>query len=554
MRLRAPRPARREQLGRAPDPGAAGAGRRRAGRRARSPLADAATPAATPDRRRTRPGAGRRRVGRRLPRRSREALAHRDPAGALAALRRGRSAATPHVDFVVVMALDRTRYTPPRPRPDRQAVRRRPRRRAGGAAVHPGVHRHARPLDARGGAGVRRDGGRVVALVSVGITVQRIDEQLRARRCPRSRWRPRWSLGVGLLGAWLISRRLRRQTHGLGEREITRMYEYYDAVLHAVREGLLLRRRPTAGCSWSTTRPGGCSTCPTTSVGPAGRTTSACRPALVARRARRPTRETDEIHLADDARAGGQHRARRRWQGREVGTVVTLRDHTELQAVDRRARHGPRARRVAALAEPRGRQPAAHGGVPDRDGPHRGGGGLRHRGARRSRSCSPTGWSAPSATRCVAALLLGKTAAGRRARRASCTIDRRTTSTGCRVAAARPRDDPRQPGRQRARRRAASRDGARGSRSTLERSTTGLRSRVGDSGPGVPAGPRPTRCFERGWSTKASDGAGRVAARAGPGRPGRPALRRARSAVGRSDARRRRVRRSRDRDRAVTPA
>jgi sensor histidine kinase regulating citrate/malate metabolism len=38
----------------------------------------------------------------------------------------------------------------------------------------------------------------------------------------------------------LIARRLRRQTHGMGEREITRMYEYYRAVLGAVREGLLL--------------------------------------------------------------------------------------------------------------------------------------------------------------------------------------------------------------------------------------------------------------------------------------------------------------------------
>ena len=48
------------------------------------------------------------------------------------------------------------------------------------------------------------------------------------------------ALVVGLAGAVLISRRLRRQTHGLGEREITRMYEYYRAVLQAVREGLLL--------------------------------------------------------------------------------------------------------------------------------------------------------------------------------------------------------------------------------------------------------------------------------------------------------------------------
>ena len=48
-------------------------------------------------------------------------------------------------------------------------------------------------------------------------------------------------LAVGLAGAWLISRRLQRQTHGMGEAEITRMYEYYSAVLHAVRADLLRR-------------------------------------------------------------------------------------------------------------------------------------------------------------------------------------------------------------------------------------------------------------------------------------------------------------------------
>src|SRR4029453_18617646 len=50
---------------------------------------------------------------------------------------------------------------------------------------------------------------------------------------------------VAVAGVVLVSRRLRRQTHGLGPAEITRMYEYYDAVLHSVREGLVLvdRRR-----------------------------------------------------------------------------------------------------------------------------------------------------------------------------------------------------------------------------------------------------------------------------------------------------------------------
>ena len=75
--------------------------------------------------------------------------------------------------------------------------------------------------------------------MSVGITMERIQGAL-ADRLPTIALAAGLILATGLLGAWLISRRLRRQTHGMGEREITRMYEYYDAVLHAVREGLLL--------------------------------------------------------------------------------------------------------------------------------------------------------------------------------------------------------------------------------------------------------------------------------------------------------------------------
>ena len=83
------------------------------------------------------------------------------------------------------------------------------------------------------------DGDTVLALVSVGITISRIDKQLRSDLV-LILLSALVVLAVGLTGAWLVSRRLRRQTHGMGEREITRMYEYYSAVLHAVREGLLL--------------------------------------------------------------------------------------------------------------------------------------------------------------------------------------------------------------------------------------------------------------------------------------------------------------------------
>src|SRR5690349_25090539 len=41
-------------------------------------------------------------------------------------------------------------------------------------------------------------------------------------------------------GAAVLSRRLWRQTRGLGPAEITRMYDHHNAVLHSVREGVLI--------------------------------------------------------------------------------------------------------------------------------------------------------------------------------------------------------------------------------------------------------------------------------------------------------------------------
>ncbi|MGW2650330.1 SpoIIE family protein phosphatase [Streptomyces sp. NPDC001393] len=47
-------------------------------------------------------------------------------------------------------------------------------------------------------------------------------------------------LAASTTGTMLVSRRLRRQTHGLRPVEMARMYEHHDAVLHAVREGVLI--------------------------------------------------------------------------------------------------------------------------------------------------------------------------------------------------------------------------------------------------------------------------------------------------------------------------
>ncbi len=140
-------------------------------------------------------------------------------------------------DFVVVMDLDRIRWTHPEPE-------RIGERFVGGVGGAPQGRTFTQVYTGTLGPSVRAvvpvvQDGSVVAMVAVGIKVDRTDQEL-LRDLPGIVVAALVTLGVGLLGAWLISRRLRRQTHGMGEQEITRMYEYYRAVLGAVREGLLL--------------------------------------------------------------------------------------------------------------------------------------------------------------------------------------------------------------------------------------------------------------------------------------------------------------------------
>ena len=83
------------------------------------------------------------------------------------------------------------------------------------------------------------DAHRVRGLVSVGIAMRVLTEQLRAELVALVLVAGA-ALVLGGVLTHLVSERLRRHTHGLGPAELSRMYEYHDAILHAVREGLLL--------------------------------------------------------------------------------------------------------------------------------------------------------------------------------------------------------------------------------------------------------------------------------------------------------------------------
>ncbi|MGW4042227.1 SpoIIE family protein phosphatase [Streptomyces sp. NPDC004721] len=92
---------------------------------------------------------------------------------------------------------------------------------------------------------VRRDGS-AAGLVSVGVSVGQAGHDA-TRQLPVLLGGAAAALAVGMGGAGLVRRRLRRETHGLDPAEMTRMYEHHDAVLHAVREGVLIVGRDSDG-------------------------------------------------------------------------------------------------------------------------------------------------------------------------------------------------------------------------------------------------------------------------------------------------------------------
>ncbi|MFI6036086.1 SpoIIE family protein phosphatase [Streptomyces sp. NPDC051315] len=165
------------------------------------------------------------------------ALQAPDPARVLQPLTEaGRKSAG--VDFVVVMDTTGIRYT--HPLPDRIG-----KRFVG--TIEPSLAGKVYTESVHGPLGeevqatvpVRNTRGQVVALVSAGLKVKNVTG-LVDRQIPLILTAGAGALGVATAATVLVGRRLRRQTHSLAPNEMTRMYEHHDAVLHAVREGVLI--------------------------------------------------------------------------------------------------------------------------------------------------------------------------------------------------------------------------------------------------------------------------------------------------------------------------
>ncbi|MFB8347659.1 sensor histidine kinase [Streptomyces niveus] len=91
---------------------------------------------------------------------------------------------------------------------------------------------------ARGKVPLRDESGKIIGAVSVGIAYDSVRERLLAT-IPGLLAYAGGALAVGALAAFLISRRLQRQTHDLAFSDISALLAEREAMLHSLREGVI---------------------------------------------------------------------------------------------------------------------------------------------------------------------------------------------------------------------------------------------------------------------------------------------------------------------------
>jgi two-component system, CitB family, sensor kinase len=85
---------------------------------------------------------------------------------------------------------------------------------------------------------LRDPSGHVIGLVSVGVLETTLSSEL-GSNLPATMVPPLFGLGLGAVGAFLLARRVKRQTFGLEPNEIAALLEQREAMLHGLREGAL---------------------------------------------------------------------------------------------------------------------------------------------------------------------------------------------------------------------------------------------------------------------------------------------------------------------------
>nr|WP_235916399.1 sensor histidine kinase [Spelaeibacter cavernicola] len=226
------------------------------------------------------------------------------------------------MDFIVVMAPDRTRYTHTNTDQIGKAFSGNIDRALHGetftetytGSLGPSI-RSVTPVYA---------GDKLVGLVSAGVTRERIGAQV-AQGLPAIIGVAAAGLAGAAVGSFLLSRRLRRQTLGMAPAELRTLYEHHDAVLHSIGEGLVVFGNRASD--------------------PADVVNDEARRLLDL-----PDGDVRRADLPDSLRElpsgtvrGEMHVTPTRvlvvnqdpveWEGRSIGSVLTIRDRTELQGV-----------------------------------------------------------------------------------------------------------------------------------------------------------------------------------------------------------------------------
>jgi sensor histidine kinase regulating citrate/malate metabolism len=245
------------------------------------------------------------------------------------------------LDFVTIMAPDRTRWTHPT-----AAEIGKPYIGDIGPALagHPFTEVHTGTLgpSVRAVVPVTDAEGNVTALVAAGVKTSNLSIALNAR-LPAVLGIALALLAAGSIASWLLGRYLRRVTLGWGPEQLAQLFVYYDSVLHSVREGLVLvdPQGELVLYNDQAARLLGIPVRPPEQSAAAGAPTLReldLPPSLGALlRSGRPA--VDEIHLTDSrvlvvnqqpavaSSSGGRGKAA------PMGSVATIRDHTDLQTL-----------------------------------------------------------------------------------------------------------------------------------------------------------------------------------------------------------------------------
>jgi two-component system CitB family sensor kinase len=175
---------------------------------------------------------------------------------------------------------------------------------------------------------IRDAAGNVVGLVSVGLLETKVSSEL-MQNLPTTLIPPLIGLALGTIGAFLLARRVKRQTFGLEPNEIAWLLEQREAMLHRVREGAITvdaagrltlindEAERLVGIDASAVGQ------PLADLLPEGRVRDVLTGKVEGR---------DEVILLGE-RVLVANRMPVEVRGRPVGAIVTLRDRTELESL-----------------------------------------------------------------------------------------------------------------------------------------------------------------------------------------------------------------------------